>query len=96
MICWMSDKTNDIIDRHGMRVIGFDLERESGDAWCAVELGDTSMIVRLGNVKGLEYHAIEMRFAASMLQFAIRAAEDGDNEGYEVLNELLDELGRKE
>lgn len=96
MICWMSDKANDIIDRHGMGVLGFDLELESEDAWCAVALGGTCKMIRLGNVKGLTYHAIELRFAAAMLQFALRAAEDGDNEGYEVLDELLDGLSRKE
>ena len=96
MICWMSDKTNDIIDRHGIGVLGFDLERESEDARCIVELGDTLTVIKLGNVKGLTYHAIELRFAAAMLQFAMRAAEEGHDEGYEVLDELLDGLSRKE
>lgn len=96
MICWMGEKTNEIIDRHNMGVIGFDLERESEDARCIVELGDTLTVIKLGNVKGLTYHAIELRFAAAMLQFAMRAAEDGDEEGYEVLDELLESLNGKE
>ena len=96
MICWMSDKTNEIVDRHNMGVIGFDLELEAEDAWCAVELGDTVKMIRLGNVKGLTYRAIELRFAAAMLQFALSAAADGDEEGYEVLDELLESLDGKE
>ena len=96
MICWMSDKTNRILDRHDVGVIGFDLERETENAWCVVGMNGTTMGVKLGNVEGLTYEQIERRFAAAMLQFAIRAAEDGDVEGYALLDDLLDGLGRKE
>ena len=96
MICWMSDKTNEIIDRHNMGVIGFDLEREARLANCVVSMNGTEMGINLGNVEGLTPKEIERRFAAAMLQFAMRAAEDGDNEGYEVLDELLDGISRKE
>ncbi|MBQ3342549.1 MAG: hypothetical protein IJG84_11685 [Kiritimatiellae bacterium] len=96
MICWMGDKTNEIIDRHGMGVIGFDLEREARFAHCIVSMNGTEMGINLGNVEGLTPKEIERRFAAAMLQFAMRAAEDGDDEGYEVLDELLESLNGKE
>ena len=96
MICWMSEHTNEVLDRHDVGVQGFDLERDAENAWCIVGMSGTAMGVNLGNVDGLTYEQIERRFAAAMLQFAISAAEDGDNEGYEVLDELLDGLSRKE
>lgn len=96
MIYWMSDKTNEIIDRHDMGVIGFDPEREASVAHCIVSMKGTSMGIILGNVEGLTPKEIERRFAAAMLQFAMRAAEDGDEEGYEVLDELLESLNGKE
>lgn len=96
MICWMSDKTNDIIDRHNMGVIGFDPEREASLAHCIVSMNGTAMGINLGKVEGLAPKEIERRFAAAMLQFAMRAAEDGDEEGYEVLDELLESLNGKE
>ena len=96
MICWMSDKTNEILDSHGMSVIGFDLDRDAEDAWCFLEMNGNSMGICLGNVKGLGYDLIERRFAAAMLQFAISAAEDGDNEGYDVVDELLLAITRKD
>lgn len=96
MIYWMSEKTNEIIDRHDMGVIGFDHEREASAAHCIVSMNGTSMGIILGNVDGLAPKEIERRFAAAMLQFAMRAAEDGDEEGYEVLDELLESLNGKE
>ena len=96
MIYWMSEKTNEIIDRHDMGVIGFDPEREASAAHCIVSMNGTAMGVCLGNVEGLTDEQIDRRFAAAMLQFAMSAAEDGDDEGYEVLDELLEVLCRKE
>lgn len=96
MICWMGDRTNAVLDRHDVGVQGFDLERESGNAWCIVGMKGTAMGVNLGNVEGLSYKQIERRFAAAMLQFAIESAEDGDDEGYEVLDELLESLNGKD
>lgn len=96
MICWMSDDVSNILTAYGISVIGFDIKRESADAWCAVELGGTSMMIRLGDVEGLTHHGIELRFAAAMLQLAIRAAEDGDRDGYCALDQILEALSRKE
>ena len=96
MICWMSEHTNEVLDRHDVSVIGFDIDREAANAYCIVGMNGTSMGVCLGNVEGLTDEQIDRRFAAAMLQFAMSAAEDGDDEGYEVLDELLDGLCRKE
>lgn len=96
MICWMGDKTKEILDRHGIGVIGFDLDRESNDAWCSVSMNGFTMGIQLGDVEGLTGDKIERRFVASMIRFAIEAGEDGDGEGYEVLDELLEGLGRKD
>ena len=96
MICWMGDRTNAVLDRHDVSVHGFDTERDVRNAWCIVGMNGTAMGVNLGNVEGLTYEQIERRFAAAMLQFAISAAEDGDDEGYEVLDELLEGLNRKD
>lgn len=96
MICWMSERTKEVLDRHGVSVIGFDVERDAKNAWVNVGLHGTALGVSLGNVEGLSGKQIERRFAAAMLLFAIEAAEDGDNEGYEVLDELLEGLNGKE
>ena len=96
MICWMGEKTNEILDRHDVGVLGFDLEREASRARCIVSMNGTAMGINLGNVEGFTPKAIERRFAAAMLQFAMSAAEDGDDEGYEVLDELLESLNGKE
>lgn len=96
MICWMGKMTNKILDRHDVSVIGFDVERDAKNARVNVDLNGTALGVNLGNVEGLSHRQIERRFAAAMLQFAIEAAEDGDDEGYEVLDELLEGLCRKE
>ena len=96
MISWMSKRTDEITSRHGMSVIGFDRAREAEKAWCTVGLNGMAEVVELGNVEGLTDEQIDRRFVASLLKFAISAAESGDNEGYEVLDELLDGLSRKE
>ena len=96
MICWMSEHTNEVLDRHDVGVQGFDIDREAKNAHCIVGMNGTAMGVCLGNVEGLTYEQIDRRFAAAMLQFAMSAEEDGDKEGYEVLDELLEGLCGKE
>ena len=96
MICWMSEHTNEVLDRHDVGVMGFDIDREAINAHCIVGMNETAMGVCLGNVEGLTDEQIDRRFTAAMLQFAISAAEDGNYEGYEVLDELLEGLSGKE
>jgi hypothetical protein len=92
----MGEHTNEVLDRHDVGVQGFDIDSEAKNAHCIVGMNGTAMGVCLGNVEGLTYEQIDRRFAAAMLRFAIEAEADGDGEGYEVLDELLEGLNRKD
>lgn len=95
MINWISSKVNDVLDRHNVSVHGFDQDCLM-NAWCIVGMNGTAMGIRLGNVARLSHGEIERRFVAAMLQFALSAEEDGDNEGYELVDELLEAITRKD
>lgn len=95
MIYWIGSKVKDVLDRHDVSVQGFDRDCLM-NAWCVVGMNGTAMGVRLGNVDGLSRDKIERRFVAAMLQFALSAEEDGDGEGYELVDELLEAMARKD
>jgi len=95
MIQWIGGKVNDVLDKHNVSVQGFDQDYLM-NAWCIVGMNGTAMGIRLGNVRGLSNGEIERRFVAAMLQFALSAEEDGDDEGYELVDELLAAITRKD
>lgn len=95
MIQWIGSRVKDVLDRHDVSVQGFDQDYLM-NAWCIVGMNGTAMGIRLGNVDGLSGEKIERRFVAAMLQFALSAEEDGDDEGYELVDELLEAIARKD
>lgn len=81
MIYWMSENTNEQLDRFNVSVTGFDPEREGDDARCMVEWGDDECgIVKLGDIRNLTEAEIDRRFAAGLRGLA-------KGEGSDILDE---------
>lgn len=87
MITWMSTKCQRLMDNYGIAAYGFDMERDCADAEVILEVGgeETERSALLGDIRGLDYDAIERRFAAAA--FAI-----GLHEGIDALVTFADRM----
>ena len=90
---WMSKRTADILKSHkGITIYDFDPRYESIDADVTVSYRGWQHNIRLGEVRGLSKAAIDGRFRAAFLQFAVAYDDEVTDDGLDELYEVADEL----
>ena len=90
---WMSKRTADILKSHkGITIYDFDPRYESIDADVTVSYRGWQHNIRLGEVKGLSKAAIDGRFRAAFLQFAVAYDDEVTDDGLDELYAIADEL----